>query len=183
LNEKHEADGDWIDPLLAHLDLVRTNEGPVDPGLLRAQIEECHLPDRIRKVVAEVNRAAGLHLLEFLDFLPPHKTVLRVSFSKDRAEYVLEIELGERGATVIFYCTKNARNAWEHYLPKYARKRYRTTVLELDFHAAEILEKDIGSWFSYLLSGFEKKFKPSPKPQPSVSAGLRMGATLNKKSA
>jgi hypothetical protein len=176
LNEKNEDHGNWINPLLAQLDLVRTNEAPIDLGRYRAQIEECRLPERIRKVAADVNRAAGAQLLEFLDFLPPQKTVLRVSFSKDRTENALEISLDERGATVVFYSTKKTRYAWERYFPNPSKEGYSTTVLELDFHAAEILEKDIENWFSYLLSEFDKKFKPSPKPQPSGSPGLRMAA-------
>jgi len=33
---------------------------------------------------------------------------------------------------------------------------------------AALVEKKIESWFSFLMSGFEKKFMPSPKPQLSA---------------
>ena len=183
LNEKHESLGDRINPIFAQLDLARRNEAPVDPRLYRAQIEECQLPERIGKIVSELNRAAGYHLLEMVEFLPPQKTVLRVSFSKYQTDYEMEIVLGEHSAAVVFYSLKETSKRWVRHFSVFTRRRNRTTFFDLDFRAAEIREENINNWFSYLLSGFEKKFKPSPKPQPSESSGLRRGFLFGKASA
>jgi hypothetical protein len=187
LNEKQESNQKWINSLLTQLDLVRKDdeghEGLVDLKLYWDQLEQCHLPERIRNIVADVNGAAGYHVLELLDYLPPQKTVLHVAFSKNRYKHVMEIELSERGAAVVFYSLKKFHDAWERYFPNRARKSNRTTVLELDFHAAEVLDVNIESWFSYLLSGFEKNFKPNPKQPLSEGSELRMSAVAGKLSA
>ena len=183
LDEKQKSNQKWINSLLTQLDLMRRDEGLVDLNLYWDQLEQCHLPERIRKVVGDVNGAAGYHVLELLDFLPPQTTVLHVAFSKNRYKHIMEIELSERGATVVFYSLKKFHDAWERYFPNRARKSNRTTVLELDFHAAEVLEENIESWFSYLLSGFEKNFKPNPKQPLSAGSELRMSAVAGKASA
>jgi hypothetical protein len=183
LNEKQESNEKWINSLLTRLDLVRKNEGLVDFNVFWDELEQCHLPERIRKVVADVNGAAGYHVLELLDYLPPQKTVLHVAFSKNRYKHVMEIELSERGATVVFYSLRKFHDAWERYFPNRARKSNRTTVLELDFHAAEVLDVNIESWFSYLLSGFQKSFKPNPRRLSSERSELRMSAVAGKASA
>jgi hypothetical protein len=182
LNDKQEPNQKWISSLLTQLDLERKNEDLVDLKLQWDQLEQCHVPDRIRKVVADVNGAAGYHVLEMLDFLPPQKTVLRVAFSKNPYKHIMEIELSERGATAVFYSVKRIHDAWERYFPNRARKSNRTTVLELDFRPAEVLEQNIESWFSYLVSGFEKSFKPNPTQPSSEVSELRMSAAAGKTS-
>lgn len=183
LDEKQKSNQKWINSLLTQLDLVRRDEGLVDLNLYWDQLEQCHLPERIRKIVGDVNGAAGYHVLELLDFLPPQKTVLNISFSKNRYKHIMEIELSERGATVVFYSLRRFYDAWERYFPNRARKSNRTLVLELDFHPAEVLEENIESWFSYLLSGFDKSFRPNPKQALPERPALRMSAAAGKLSA
>ena len=183
LDEKQKSNQKWINSLLTQLDLVRRDEGLVDLNLYWDQLEQCHLPERIRKVVGDVNGAAGYHVLELLDFLPPQTTVLHVAFSTKRFKHVMEIELNERGATVVFFSLRKFYEAWERYFPSRTRRSDRTTVLELDIHPAEILEENIESWFSYLLSGFDKSFKPNPKQALPERPALRMSAAAGKLSA
>jgi hypothetical protein len=173
----------WISPLLTKLDLVQANVELIDFRPCWAHLEECRLPERMRKIVADVNGAAGYHVLELLDFLPPQKTVLRVSYSEQRNEHVMQIVVRENGAGVIFYSIRKTRDMWERYFPNRSRKGSRMTVLDLDLHPMEILEEDIQNWISYLLSGFEKKFKPHAKQQLSESSDLRMSAAVGKASA
>ena len=122
-------------------------------------------------------------MLQLLDYMPPQKTVLHISFSKKRYKHVMEIVLRERGSTVVFYSVRKFSEVWERYFPNRTRKSHQTKVLELDFHAAEVLEENIESWFSYLLSGFEKSFKPNPRQPVSEGTELRMSAAAGKFSA
>ena len=180
LDEKQESNQKWINSLLTQLDLVRKDEDLVDLRPYWEQLEQCNLPERFRKIVAEVNGAAGYHVLELLDFLPPQKTVLNISFSKNRYKHIMEIQLSEHGGTVVFYSLRRFYDAWERYFPNRARKSNRTLVLELDFHPAEVLDENIESWLSYLLSGFDKSFKPNPKHALSERPALRMSAAAGK---
>jgi hypothetical protein len=180
VDSKNNGHQSWISPLLTHLNLVREEQFLADFRSYRTQMEECQLPERIRRVVANVNGAAGYHVLELLDFLPPQKTVLRISYSKEHTRHSMEIVARESGAAALFYRKKSDK--WERFFPNHSRKGVRVTVFEQDFHPAEILEEDIQSWISYLLSGFEKKFKPSEKLQLSEKSDLRMNAAVGKAS-
>jgi hypothetical protein len=185
LAEKKETPHRWINTLLSQLDLADTREERVDLRPQWSRIEESRLPERIRQVVADVNGAAGYHLLEMLDYLPPQKTVLRMSFSKNHTEHVMEIEVDENGSTLVFYSAEKSPDIWERYFRNHARKANRVTFLELDLHPSEILEEDVRAWVSYVLSGFKNKFKPAPNCQPSASVGteLDINAFLDKASA
>ncbi len=183
--EKNETPHRWINTLLSQLDLADTSEDRADLRPQWARIEESRLPERIRQVVAEVNGAAGYHLLEILDYLPPQKTVLRLSFSKNHTEHVMEIEVDENGSSLVFYSAAKSPDIWERYFRNHTRKANRVTYLEQDLHPSEILEADVRAWVSYVLSGFKNKFKPAPNCPPSASAGteLDINAFLDKASA
>lgn len=183
MNNKHESHGERIDPIFARLGLTRRNEAPVDTRLQRAQIEECRLPERIGKIAADLNRAAGYHLLEMVDFLPPQSTILRISFSKGETDYDMEIVLREDSAAVVFSYRKGISRGWARYFSISAQRRNRITFLDLDFHAAEILEEDIEDWFCYLLSGFERRLRPSRRLQVTGNSGVSGGIIFDKASA
>jgi hypothetical protein len=181
VDSKNQGHQSWINPLLAQLNLVQEEQSLADFRPDWAKMEECRLQERIRKVVADVNGAAGYHVLELLDFLPPQKTVLRISYSKQDTKHSLEIVVRGSGAVAVF--SKKKADKWERFFPNRSRKGARVTVFEQDFQPAEILEEDIQSWISYLLSGFEKKFKPREKPHLSEKSELRMNAAVGKASA
>jgi hypothetical protein len=119
-------------------------------------------------------------LIELLDFLPPQKTVLSASFSKDRTEYEMEMVLGQLSAAVVFYTRKEISGVSARYLANPEQMENRATCLGLDFQAAEILEQKIENWLSCLLSGFGMKNKPSRAPSLSVRPAHRRGATFDK---
>ena len=183
MDSKNNGHQSWISPLLTHLNLVQEEQSLADFRPHWAQMEECQLPERIRRVVADVNGAAGYHVLELLDFLPPQKTVLRISYSKQETDYIMEILLRESGGALVFYSARKTPDRWGRYFQNHARKGKRVNILEQDFHPAEILDEDIRSWVSYLLSGFENKFKPSEKRQFSGKSDLCMNAAVGKASA
>jgi hypothetical protein len=183
VDSKNSGHQSWINPLLTQLNLVQEEQSLADFRPDWAKMEECQLPERIRRVVADVNGAAGYHVLELLDFLPPQKTVLRISYSKQQTDYVMEILLRESGGVLVFYSSRKTPDRWGRYFQSHARKGKRVNILEQDFHPAEVLDEDIRSWVSYLLSGFENKFKPSERLQLSEKSDLRMNAAVGKASA
>jgi hypothetical protein len=181
VDSKNNGHRSWINPLLTQLNLVQEEQSLADFRAYWTQMEECQLLERIRRIVADVNGAAGHHVLELLDFLPPQRTVLRISYFKQHTKHSMEIVVRGNGAAAVF--SKRRSSTWERYFPNHSRKGARLTVFDQDFRPAEILEEDIQSWISYLLSGFEKKFKPSERPQLSEESDLHMSAAVGKASA
>jgi hypothetical protein len=176
-----KAEGDWINSLLKR-DLLQPKEhDSVDLKPCWAQVEECRLVERIGEIVEDINGAAGNHILELQDYLPPQATILRVVFSKWHTEYALEIVARERGAAaVVFYSLSRLSELWEPYFRNRSRSVSPSIYLELDIHPAEVVSDDLQRWFSYLLSGFKNKFKPSAGRRPSEKEYLVSRAAVGK---
>jgi hypothetical protein len=175
----------WINPLLKRLDLVREAEANLPQNACWRQIEECELTERVGRLVSEVNRAAGYHVLEMVDYLPPQKIVLRVSFTRPRVKHSLEIVI-RNGEIVLMFSTKGRFGAaWRNIVSTFSKPKRRnsTVVWEQTIHPGEILEQNIQAWISFLLSGLDKRFRLDQILQASLTSNTDFNAILRKLSA
>ena len=169
----------WINPLLTQLNLIDIKEATVDPRHNWKKIEESQLVERIGRIVAEINGAAGYQILEMLEYLPPQKKVLRVSFDKTRVQYNIDLALRNEAILLLFSTAKHFSSGWERYFPQSSMRDNSTVEWEQVIHPGEILAHHIQSWFSYLLSGLDRKFRPDvvgsalPDEDADLSAALR----------
>jgi hypothetical protein len=173
----------WINPLLKRLDLVAKSEEDPAGNTFWRQIEECELVERVGKLITEVNRAAGYHILELVDFLPPQKNILRVFFDRQRVRHNLEIVIREKGIVLMFSTTRRDSTGWRRYVSTHSMKRESTLVWEQIIHPEEILEQNIQAWISYLLSGLDKKFRLDQILHASSTSEAELTAALRKASA
>jgi hypothetical protein len=182
--KNNKAENDWINSVLIQQNLVEPKEEHfVDLKPCWAKMEECRLVESIGEMVADINGAAGYYMLELQDFLPPQTTILIIRFPKRFVEYVLEIMAREDGAAAVaFYSLSKISELWEHYFRNQSPRK-PSISLELDFHPAEILNDDLQRWFSYILSGFDKKLKPNAAHQMSEKENTELSAAVRKKSA
>lgn len=172
----------WINPLLQKLNLVRKKEEDLIRKAYWNQIEKCELSDRIGKVVAEVNRAAGYHILEIVDFLPPQKNVLRISFDRRRIKHNLEIVLREGGIVLMFSSTRRLAAGWGRIISSRS-SRHTSLVWEEFIQPEEVLDQNVQAWISYLLSGLDKKFRLDQILHASPDAETELTEALRKASA
>jgi hypothetical protein len=178
LNQRRENDH-WINPLLSQLNLIEIKDISADPRYLWQQIEENQLMERIGKLVAEINGAAGYHVLEMLEYLPPQKNVLQVNFDRNRVQYKMEIVLRNKGFLLVFSSAKLNSARWERYFPQNSMKSNSTVEWEQIIHPEEVIEENIQAWLSYLLSGLNKEFRldqmlhAASTPEAGISAILR----------
>lgn len=173
----------WINPLLKRLDLVREGETVLPQNSFWRQIEECELVERIGRIVAEVNLAAGYHLLEMLDYLPPQKNVLRVTFDRPRVKHSLEVAIQDGGIVLMFLTTRLEATGWRRYVSMHSARNTRTVVWEQAIRPGEILDQNIQAWLSFLLSGLDKKFRLDQILQASPTTNTDLSAILRKLSA
>ena len=173
----------WINPLLTRLNLVRKPEQDSNQVNFWKQIEASELADRVGRLVAEINVAAGYHVLEILDFLPPQKNVLRVSFERHHVKHNLEIAIRDYGIILMFSSTRRDLTGWERYIPGNSMRDSSTLVWEQVIHPAEVVETNIQAWLSYLLSGLDKEFRLDQILRASSEAETDKSASLRKVSA
>jgi hypothetical protein len=173
----------WIAPLLERLNLVRETEEDLAQDMCWRQIEECELVERIGRLVVEVNRAARYRVLEMVDFLPPQKNVLRISFEQGQVKHNLEFAIRESGIVLMFSTTKMDSTGWKRYVSTHSMKSNSTLVWEQVIHPEEILEENVRAWISYLLSGLDKKFRLDQILHASTTRETDLSAALRKASA
>ena len=181
MNQRHENEY-WINPLLERLDLVRQNEDHTRDAYWR-QIEDCELVERVGKLIVEVNRAAGYRILGMVDFLPPQKNILRVSFERGRVKHNLEVVIRTSGIFLMFSTRRNSTGWRSYFSPYVLRKSNSTLVWEQLIHPEEIGEQNIQAWISYLLSGLDKKFRLDQILQASLTPDAEVSESLRKASA
>ena len=184
MDQKHNNEN-WINPLLKRLDLLREGEANLPRNAYWRQIEECELVERIGRLVAEVNRAAGYRVLEMVDFLPPQKSVLRVSFDRQPVKHSLEIAIRDGGIVLMFSTRTRFSSAWRHIVSAFSntKKRNSTIVWEQTIHPEEMLEQNLQAWISFLLSGLDKRFRLDQMLQASAATSTDLNAVLRKISA
>ncbi len=182
LNPKR-GDDHWINPLLTQLDLIQRKDANADPKQHWKNIEDCKLLERIGSVVEEINDAAGYHVLEMLEYLPPQKRVVHVGFERNRVQHKMEILLQTDGILLIFSSSKWGSNRWDRYFPQSLKKDNSVIVWEQIIRPSEILEENIQAWLSYLLSGLDKQFRLDQILRASTVAETALSAALRKASA
>jgi hypothetical protein len=183
--DQRRSSENWINPLLKRLDLVREGEANLSRNAYWRQIEACELVERVGRLVAEVNLTAGYRILEMVDFLPPQKNVLRVSFDRQAVKHSLEIMIRNDGIVLMFSTKRRFAAGWRHIVSTFSKSKRRnsTLVWEQTIHPGEILEQNIQAWVSFLLSGLDKKFRLDQILQASVTTNTDLNATLRKISA
>jgi hypothetical protein len=183
LDHTHNSHRAWIDSLLTQLDLVKEEAVNVSPNVYWSQLEKSRLSERIGRIVADVNGAAGYHVLEMLDFLPPQRTVLRVSFRKHWHRHHMELVLRGSGFILVFTTSRRVPSGLDRYLPSFTSKGNTTVVWQRVIQPNETLDTDIQAWLSYLLSGLDRAFKPDVVRQGSAAPEVQINSAFRKASA
>jgi hypothetical protein len=173
----------WINPLLKRFDLLRESEEALARDSCWRQIEECELVTRIGSLIAEVNRTAGYHVLEMVDFLPPQKNVLRLSFARNRVKHNLEIVIRKSGIVLMFSTTRLVGAGWGRFFSRRSARRNSTLVWDQVIHPEDMREENIQAWISYLLSGLDKKFRLDQMLHALSTEQSELSASLRKASA
>jgi len=173
----------WINPLLTQLKLVRRDEVTSPTNSAWKQIEETHFTERVGRLAAEINETAGYHLLETLFYLPPQKNVLTVRFDRNHAKHSLELVTRDQQIWLKFTTAKHISFGWERYFASDPASDNSTTVLELMVQPSEILEEHIQGWLAYLLSEFNKEFRPDSSASSAADRQADLSEVLRKASA
>jgi hypothetical protein len=164
-----------IGSLIKELYIVREQEPSVDLNGFRAQLDKYQLPERIRQTAAAINEEIGYQALYLLDFLPPQHSVVRVSISKNKNEYIMKIVLRASGPAVVFHSVTRGYGSWRKFIYKVSRSAGWHIAFEQNFMPATITDEIIWGWFCFLISGFEKKFKPEMSHSDERPSGVYPG--------
>jgi hypothetical protein len=183
MEEQKNTNGNWIGALVTELNLIKEKESLTDLNRFRAQLEDSQLLERIRKAVADINAEVGYSVLDLMEFLSPQRSVLRLSYSTNKTEYILEIVIRRNGPAVVFHSVDKGSDRWNWYLHGRASSRGSSIALNHNFNPTEITEQIIRTWFAFLLSGFNNKFKPKVSTGTSENREFRMFDILGKTSA
>jgi hypothetical protein len=165
----------WVKSLITELKLPGEKNAAIDITDFRVQVEKSQLLERVRKVVAEINRAVGYHILDLLEYLPPSRSLLRVSFTEKRTEYIFEVTISSGGPKLVFHSAAKIAYGWERYL--YTAKSH--VALTQSLIPLEITQDVVQTWFAYVLSRFKNKFKPKEFNSRSHGDNAPLSCAIN----
>jgi hypothetical protein len=165
----------WIGSLIKELNLAKEKEPGVDLHDFRTQLDKYQLTERIRQTAAAINEEIGYQALYLLDFQPPQHSVVRLSFSKKKTEYIMKIVLRASGPAVVFHSVTGGYGSWRHYIYKVSRSAGSHIAFEQNFMPATITDEIMRGWFCFLLSGFDRKFKPGMSRSVEMPSGSYAG--------
>ena len=155
-----DTNSSWIGSLVKEIKLIKEKEPVGDLDRFRAQLDKYQIPERIRQTAAAINEEIGYQALYLLDFLPPQHSVVRLSFSKNKTEYIMKIVLRTSGPAVVFQSVTGVHGSWQRYIYKVSHAVGSNVAFKQTFMPAKITDEIMRGWFRFLLSGFDKKFKP-----------------------
>lgn len=132
----------------------------------RKQLEKSQLMEFMESICAEINREAGMMLVERQSYLPPEALVRSFTFTKGREEFVMQVEVWGPKPTLVFF-----RRMWRE-IPSnvllrwvYDAARVESVVTEIKFASQiehlNVATSEVERWFFYLLSGLRRAFAPS----------------------
>jgi|GEM_PF-5961006 len=170
MDRENDNSRGWIAPLLGRLNLLQNRAETSNIDLFRTQVEECRIAELIGKIAGEINRSAGYHVVDYQDFLPPQKIVARAVFAKSGTRNFLDILLREDGVLLLFYTLKRSSTRRDRYFPWYTRRKGATIHVKEIIDPEKISEEDVRKWFTYLLSGLDKKLKPPTEGETGAAA-------------
>lgn len=174
--EPQSPEHDWIAPLIEELKLPRKKSTTFRPETLWARLKEHDVPERVRQAVVRLNREMNDAVLEYVEYLPPQTSVLRVAYRERGRILAMEIVVREDGPKVVFYQQKSY-GVLLRYL--YGRYRSRSSVaLSRRFQPEQLAHTDIQEWFSFLLSGFKRLPVPDKEAREGRPRGSRLTEVL-----
>ena len=141
----------WIGSLVKETKLIKEKEPVVDLDSVRALLETYQIPERIRQTVTAINEEIGYQALYLLDFLPPQRSVVRLSFFKKKTEYIMKIVLRTNGPAVVFQSVTGAHGSWRHYIYKVSHAGGSHVAFKRAFIPAKITDEIIRGWFRFLV--------------------------------
>ncbi len=157
----------WVKPLLKSMGLVGSTDAAEHFLNLRMEIEKSGLVKNVTEITSQINSEANNRILDVHEFLPPARSIARVSFSKNRVDYILEIVVRLAGPKVVFYTSRKARVGFQVFFGGDPVAASCKVELSLPIRPELVTAGDLQLWFVYLLSSFKEKFKPVSRIVPA----------------
>lgn len=162
----HVANGDffWIRSLLAELHLLNQRGWPKAPAELWQELAQSDLLQRLEPLPSLINEQAGQHVIEAHWMLPPQEVVFSFTVVRNDTEFFMRLILHQAGPMLVFLSKKLdsgcARSAIYNY---FMGNNPFHVKLHFVIHPAHVTDQDLRQWFSYLLSGFRRSFRPTQR--------------------
>lgn len=132
----------------------------------RQRLEESELFKSMREVCASINAQAGTVVVDEHHYLPPEPVISSFVVSKGPTEYVMRLEVWDQKPSLVFV-TRKWRDASATRVLRWIYRIAETEPLRVHFRYSCEIEEDAASLqeieqcFSFLLSGFDRRYRPS----------------------
>jgi hypothetical protein len=132
----------------------------------RQHLEKSEFLNTMREICASINAQAGTVVVDEHQYLPPEPVLSSFAFSKGTTEYVMRLELRNQASSLVFV-TRKWRDGSANRFLRWVYKLAKVEPLSVKFrYSCEIKEdgaslQEIAQCFYFLLSGLNRRYKPS----------------------
>jgi hypothetical protein len=165
----------WIGDVLIkfHISYNLTDDTRIDH--YRLMVDRSNLMERVNGTCRVINSQVRGGLVYGQMYARPHATAFRVGFVRGGIEFRMSLAILPGGPTLIFSSIKD--NEWgERVLRHFGHgmEERENVISKLVINPATVSDADLQQWFTYLLSGLRRSFKPTKKlPCPEEMVSLR----------
>lgn len=157
----------WVGNVLTkfHLRYNMTDDFRIDRYWL--MMDRSSLVERVYETCHAINSCAREGIIYGEMFTRPHAIAIRVGFIRGDIEYLMSLAMLEGRPTLLFSSRK------EHLWNKSVLRRFRHSLKRKEniickhvINPSKVSDADIQQWFTYLLSGLRRSFKPAEATAP-----------------
>jgi hypothetical protein len=170
------ATSSWIGDVLTRFDISYNipDEIMIDHYLL--MVNRSDLIERVYGTCRVINAHVRGGLIYGQLYAQPHAPTFRIGFVRGDIEFRMSLAILDEGPTLIFSSCKE--HQWVesvlHHFGHRNMKERENVISKLVINPATVSDADLEQWFTYLLSGLRRPFKPARKiPHPKEFVDLR----------
>ena len=157
----------WIGNVLTKFHLRSNVTDNFRMDRYRLMMDRSSLIERMYDTCHAINSCAREGIIYGEMFSRPHTIAIRVGFIRGDVEYLMSLGMLDGRPTLLFSSRKDYQ--WEKgVLSKFrhALKRKENLICKLVINPSTVSDVDIQQWFTYLLSGLQRSFKPAKVTSP-----------------
>jgi hypothetical protein len=152
----------WIDDALTKFHISNDENIRLKLDNYRAMVERSSLIERIYGTCRAINAHGRDGLIYGQMFARPYALAFRVGFVRGNTESRMSLAILNEGPALIFSSIKvepldsHGRHYFRHF-----RRRREKFICRIALNPAAVKDAEIQQWFTYLLSGLKRSFKPT----------------------
>jgi hypothetical protein len=161
------ATSSWVGDVLTRFHLRYNTTEDFRTDRYRLMMDRSSLIERVYGTCRDINSCACEGIIYGEMFARPHAIAIRVGFIRGDIEYLMSLGMLDGRPTLLFSSRREYQ--WKKSVLGRFRHSMNTRenlICKLAINPSTVSDAEIQQWFTYLLSGLKRSFKPAEAISP-----------------